>query len=473
MAHWSRRRFLEIAGLAGGAVALKSFLGGGRALASEQDPQLLLFAYFSGGWDQLLALDPRPNNASKYSEANAYAPGGSGIFPAYDQVIDPTGVEAVLAATGGTGIQQKGKIDFGPAIPASLLDHYLDLCVVRGLSMDTLTHEVGRRYFLTGKFPRGLAPNGSSLNTVVADVEGAAALIPNLAISTESYNEGRPAYASPIRVNSADDVLNVLKPLGTALDPDSDAALEEFEKAADTCEQHALNANGLIDLFKASRVKARSITNSTASALFKFTIGAPPPEVQPLFDALQITTTADLNGPKGKAAIAAQALTHGISQAVSVQLSSNLDDHFDWGDSHGTTLRTSFDALGLLIKYLKAAQFGTTADTVWQHTTLVVFSEFARGPLLNGRNGRDHHLASSCLVAGPGLKGNTVIGATQEPNMAVSKVHLDTGAAVPDSDEAGVILRPADIHATVLSSMGLSYDHIANQSPQVVQAMLK
>ena len=472
MAH-SRRRFLEIAGLAGGTVALKSFLGGGSALASTQDPQLLLFCYFSGGWDQLLALDPRPNNDPKYSEAQAYAPGGSGIFPAYDQVVDPTGVQAVLAATGGKGIQQKGKIGFGPAIPKSLLDHYLDLCVVRGLSMDTLTHEVGRRYFLTGKFPRGLAPNGSSMTTVVADLEGAAALIPNLAISTESYNEGRPAYASPIRVNSADDVLNVLKPLGTALDPDSDAALEAFEQSADTCEQHAYNGGGLIDLFKASREKARSITNSTASALFKFSITAPPPEVQPLFDAMQITTYADLSGPKGKAAIAAQALKNGISQAVSVQLSSGLDDHFDWGDSHGTTLRTSFDALGLLISYLKAAQYKDTTDNVWQHTTLVVFSEFARGPLLNGRNGRDHHLASSCLVAGPGIKGNTVIGATQEPNMAVSKVRLSDGVAVSDDDAAGVILRPADIHATVLDSMGLSYDHIANQSPQLVPAMLK
>src|SRR5436305_374643 len=51
---YSRRRFLEIAGLgASGLVALKSgLLGSTEAFASAQNPQLLLFAYFSGGLEQ-------------------------------------------------------------------------------------------------------------------------------------------------------------------------------------------------------------------------------------------------------------------------------------------------------------------------------------------------------------------------------------------------------------------------------------
>jgi uncharacterized protein (DUF1501 family) len=327
---------------------------------------------------------------------------------------------------------------------------------------------------MTGKFPRGLAPNGSSMTSVVANQEGAAALIPNLAVSTESYNEGLPAFASPIRVNSADDVLNVLKPLGTALSPDSAAAIEAFEdETASNCQHDEYNASGIVDLFRSSRDKARTIANSTASSLFKFSLSAPPPEVVPLFDALQIATSADLAGPKGKAAIAAQALVNGISQAVSVELSRGLDDHFDWETQQAPTLRQSFDALGLLIRYLKNTPFQGGADSVWQHTTLVVFSEFARTPLINGRGGRDHHLASSCLLAGPGIKGNTVVGATKEPNMSVSKMNLATGAAVGDDDEAGMVVRPADVHATVLESMGLDWDHISNQSPKLVQAVLK
>jgi uncharacterized protein (DUF1501 family) len=472
MGHWSRRRFLEISALGGGATVLKSFLGDKAASASESNPQLLLFVYFSGGWDQLLAFDPRDNSLAKYSEAQAYAPGGSGIYPAYHEVVD-TLVESVMASTGGKGVQQKGNVGFGPAIPASLLAHYQDLSVVRGMSMETLTHEVGRRYMTTGKFPRGLAANGSSLSTFVAMEEGAAALVPNLSIGAESYNEGLPAYASAIRVNSADDVLNVLRPLGTAIAPDSMAAIEAYEDAAgDNCQHQEHNGAGLVDLFRDSRTKARGITDSTAATLFKFSATAPDPLVKPLMDAMQIATTADLNGPKGKAAIAAQALVKGVSQAVSVQLCAGLDDHFEWATQQATTQRVSFDALGLLIKYLKANPFKDGADSVWDHTTMVVFSEFARTPLISGRGGRDHHLASSCLVAGPGIKGNVVIGATKEPNMGVSKIDVVTGKTVAEDDDSGVIVRPADVHATLLESMGLSHDHISNQSPKIIDALL-
>jgi uncharacterized protein (DUF1501 family) len=103
---------------------------------------------------------------------------------------------------------------------------------------------------------------------------------------------------------------------------------------------------------------------------------------------------------------------------------------------------------------------------------MVVFSEFARTPLISGRGGRDHHLASSCLVAGPGIKGNVVIGATKEPNMGVSKIDVVTGKTVAEDDDSGVIVRPADVHATLLESMGLSHDHISNQSPKIIDALL-
>ena len=66
-----------------------------------------------------------------------------------------------VAATGL--VQPAGSnIAFGPAIGKLAAQHYQDLAVVRGVNMGTLTHEVGRRYFLTGKFPRGLAASGSS-----------------------------------------------------------------------------------------------------------------------------------------------------------------------------------------------------------------------------------------------------------------------------------------------------------------------
>ena len=58
MTRTTRRSFLEIAGLVGGGVLLRRSLLG-EAHAAGPDPKFLLLVYFSGGWDQLLALDPR------------------------------------------------------------------------------------------------------------------------------------------------------------------------------------------------------------------------------------------------------------------------------------------------------------------------------------------------------------------------------------------------------------------------------
>ena len=42
----------------------------------------------------------------------------------------------------------------------------------------------------------------------------------------------------------------------------------------------------------------------------------------------------------------------------------------------------------------------------------------------------------------------------------------------PD-DKNGLTMRPQDIHATVLTSMGLPYDQLLNQQPQIIKALLK
>jgi uncharacterized protein (DUF1501 family) len=465
----SRRGLLHIGAVAGSVVALQRF-GGALRLAhadAPAAPQLLLVAYFGGGWDQLLALDPRDNTDPRFQRDAAYANGGSGIHPAYDQVTD-TAVKALLASN-PSGVQKAGALTFGPAVPASFLAHAADLSILRGIAMDTLTHEVGRRYFTTGKFPRGLSASGSSLTTLVAAGDGGSAVLPNLAIDTEAYNEGQPAFASPIRVESAPDLLTILRPLGAPLADDSQKALEAFQDAPGPCDARDLDAFGLASLFRASQRKARSVTSPSTALLFDFNLKAPTPEVKALFDAFGIATAADLAGPKGRAALAAQALVQGVSQATSVQMAGQLDTHFDWDQEHATPLREGFDALGRLIAYLKATPVVGTSASAWSRTTLLAFSEFSRTPLVNTRNGRDHHLAGSCLVAGPGLRGGLVIGGTTDTQMAARGVNFATGAA----DDAGAKLRPADIHATLLQSMGFSTEPLANQTPQLLTTLLR
>jgi hypothetical protein len=178
----SRRSFLEVLGVAGGGLLLQQTSLGSAALAQPMsgDPKYLLVVYFAGGWDQLLALDPRPQNDPQFQVIGGRAP-VTRIQPAYDlAAAEDSGVAAVMTATGGTGVQTSGALSFGPAVPQTLLQHASEFAIVRGMQMDTLTHEVGRRYLITGKFPRGLVASGSSLNTQFAAQTGVRTDVPNL-----------------------------------------------------------------------------------------------------------------------------------------------------------------------------------------------------------------------------------------------------------------------------------------------------
>ena len=68
-----------------------------------------------------------------------------------------------------------------------------------------------------------------------------------------------------------------------------------------------------------------------------------------------------------------------------------------------------------------------------------------------------------------GSNGNTVVGGTNDSTYSPQPVDLETGSV----SESGVILRPADVHHTLLTAAGLSADHINNQNPVTIDAMLK
>ena len=451
---------------------LRQSLFGGAAHAASGDPQFMLLVYFGGGWDQLLAFDPRPSNDARYKMTGAGRPPPSGIVPNYeDSAAGDPKVQNVMTATAGSGVQTRGNLSFGPAVPEALLQHSPDLCLIRGISMDTLTHEVGRRYLLTGKFPRGLAANGSSLNTVVAGQASMGLDLPNLAVDMESYNEGWPAAASATRVGSQADVTNVLRAQTPSLSAASDGALKKFEETDDSCEAHGYDATGLVTGFRASQKQARTMTNTQKASLFQFTLPPTPgTPVAALFDSMQITTSADLQGPKGNAAIAAQALTQGISQVVAVSLATDLDDHFDESGNQSVSQGRGFEALGLLIKTLKNTMVPGTSKSFWSCTSMMVFSEFSRTPMMNARDGRDHHLTGSSMIAGPGITGNTVFGTSSDLGMGTQKFNFMTGAK---DDTNGNLIRPSDIHTTLLTSMGLSSSHLANQSPKLINKLIK
>ena len=149
-----RRDFLR--SLTAGSLGL--MLGNGLSIqrafaAGPLDPyRKFVFVYFSGAWDVLLGLDPR--DPDEFTEERVE---DTGIQPAW-HLVEAGNPGAYMGLVGGDDAPYR----LGPAMDA-MLPHY-DVCsVVRGIAMDTVTHEVGRRYFITGMMPRGLSAAGSSM----------------------------------------------------------------------------------------------------------------------------------------------------------------------------------------------------------------------------------------------------------------------------------------------------------------------
>ena len=464
--NFTRRRLLQGLGLLGAGATFGglSRAFGATTVTPGQEP-FLVVCTFDGGWDQLLALDPRSNTA--FTEAST-------IHPAYDQVTDAA-TQAVLGSTQGTGLvtPSGSAITFGPAV-GRLSDRYADLCVVRGINTSTLTHEVGRRYLLTGKFPRGLQASGSALATAAAAEVGDLTPIPNLVVAGETYNEGLPNFASGLSIRKSNDLLSVLTSLGAPLPSASNAAIDAYH-ATEKCSDRLYDGNSSVTTWLDSRAKAQVLASGDLGVHFEFS-KKPSAAIEALYGhfglagATQQALTQALAGPVGSVMIAAQAITQGVSQCISIPLvASSIDDHDDsWSTDHAPNLRAGFEALADLITYLKATK-DSSGVAYFDRTVFMVTSDFARTPKLNSRGGRDHHLASSCILAGKGIRGNTVIGATRDDTFGIQAVDPDTGKVA----EGGVLIRPPDLHATLLTAAGLSYDHISNQSPIILNAALK
>ncbi len=466
--HISRRNLLGGLGAAAGVLSLGG-LSLRQTMAAGDKPPLVVQVTFSGGWDTLLTLDPRSN-------LDFADPDGK-IYPAYDLAAngDPLILDA-LANTNGTGVFTDGPMTLGPSIPASLRAMASDLCLVRGVDMGTLTHAVGKRYFLTGKFPRGLSANGSSLGTRVA-YEGLAhesrmsPAIPNLVIGMETYNEGLDASISGVSISDfedMEDLVNALRP-ETLLAPGAAEAVEAYLDRV-TCGELRADGAKKVTTFEASRTSAAILSSGTLWS--SFDLEGNPDLLAGLLSHFGVADFSSLDNQRkksyGAAMLACQALASGTSHAVSLEVVDGLDHHDeDWQSDHSASLRVGFEAVAGLLSFLKNTPDGS--GVLFDRTVVLVTSDFAREPKLNPRGGRDHHLASSCLVAGMNIQGGKVIGATTDDTMASMPIDPRSGAP----SEGGILVRPTDIHATVLEAMGLGWDHLGNQTPLLIPAMLK
>ncbi len=433
--HMDRRTFLELAaglGLVTGASVLPRRLGAAEPSVTDQ---YFVFAYFSGGWDVLLGLDPRHPDAFPAEQIPL-----TGIEPGYEDITD-------LAPADWLTDTPVDGMTLGPFV-GDLVAHAARLAVLRGVKMDAVAHEVARRHALTGKRPAGSSVRGSSTATLLAYLLGENEPIPNLVCGLNSFNLGHPSWSSGLVTETVDDLFKALSPGATPVGAGSRDALESFFAKQE--DQSA--AAELMEIY-ANRRTARNIVELGVADIFDLASGSA--EMAMLRDAFGVDS--GLTGPGGpRALMAAQALTQGISRCVSFTAAEGLDSHqgADWRDVHGPRVRAGFDSVAALATHLDATPFGDTGTSWLDHTTIICFSEFARGPVRNSNGGRDHHLINSMALLGGPIQGGRVIGQTTDVGMQAQPVDLETGALA----STGALITNEHIARTLLHSIGISDD---------------
>ena len=145
---------------------------------------------------------------------------------------------------------------------------------------------------------------------------------------------------------------------------------------------------------------------------------------------------------------------------IQVELSS-WDHHGDIyldGDQNNNIYRRTreFDpAFAALIEDLETS--GKLSETL-----VVVCGEFGRTPgsLSSSRNGRDHYLQMFYVLAGGGVQGGTVIGATNDAGGRGPGSFTTEYGWSRDRD-----VRPEDIEATIYSAMGIDWTTVRQDDP--------
>jgi uncharacterized protein (DUF1501 family) len=135
-----------------------------------------------------------------------------------------------------------------------------------------------------------------------------------------------------------------------------------------------------------------------------------------------------------------------------MNITGGLDTHFGTQLTHAQNQRVGWNALADLVTDLRGSPHPSGGNFM-DHTTVMVFSEFSRTPLINAAGGRDHHITNSCMLLGKGIKHNTVFGKSGDVGLSAGVVDYATGLPSP----TGFQILPEHVIATVMKAAGIDY----------------
>ncbi|MSR11233.1 MAG: DUF1501 domain-containing protein [Gammaproteobacteria bacterium] len=294
--------------------------------------------------------------------------------------------------------------------------------MINGIDTETNNHDAGSRYVWSGKIEAGYPSFGALAAAASAPTE------PLAYISNGGY-DNTAALVAPARIGEGGVFQRLAYP--NASRPEGEAG-KQYEY---------LDPGIYAEIEKARAARLQRLQGKSTLPLQRQQI-----------QELMLARTGDNNlnrlvrllparissGLAGQAEVAVAAFASGIA------VSANM--HLGGFDTHGNHDQNQTNALTRLLEGIDHLWNEIGRNNLADRVTVVVGSDFGRTPFYNANNGKDHWNVTSMLAMGSGVRGNLVVGATND-HVEALKIHPQTLALDPN----GIKLTPQHIHVALRS----------------------
>ena len=415
----NRRELLKLCGSAGlgfaAPMALPALCQGGEPkgqLPAYDGPYYAIFNA-SGGWDTTYLMDPKGVDGINrlYKEGDILTHGKHKFAPTAKQV-------------------QKGMSneDFFRKYGSELL-------VINGLDYSVNNHAPGSRYMATGKLDSLAYPTFAAL---VASCRGPDVPLAFLTFGQYSATGNLVPMSRVPYLNSMNLLANADGIQGNSRSPyHDDFVTDRIERA-------------LKEQAKARAAKVRlPRAERSQSMLYAAQLNSKALE--------RVTPYIPKVSPKGRLSLQADIALASFKAGVCVSANLSIGQF----DSHGNN---DPDQMRLIPEFLAGIDYMVTKAEelkIRDKLVIVIQSEMGRTPTYNKGQGKDHWSIGSIMFIGSGIRGNRVIGATDN-NQLPTPVNAKS---LSNDREKGIRVRPEHIHKALREFARIDKHKFSSQFP--------
>lgn len=414
----NRRDMLKLFGAAGLAAAAGPATLLGRPAARAAQPNAgpapyggpyFVLVHASGGWDPTSLCDPKGRiHEDEENPMNMYF---------------------------RDDIGEAGNIRYAPVAgnKAFFDKHYQRVLVINSVDTQTNSHDAGTRHSWCGRLQEGTP----GLGAVVAGALGPDR--PMAFITNGGYDVTGGAVAAT-RIGGTGAFQRIAQP--NRLDPTGN----DRQHHTDATYQRIMDAQRERLEGQMQRHRLPRLQHAMTSLYLARTSEN---ELKRLTDALP-ENLDNTNPLRRQAQLAMASFKAGLSVSANLSLG-GFDTHGNHDQNHFPRLAQLLDGVDFV--WEEAERQGVADELV-----VMVASDFGRTPGYNSNNGKDHWSITSVMLMGKGIKGNRVIGETDERHRPF-KVNPTTLA----TDESGVRIEPVHIHRAIRRLAGVEESEVARQ----------